>query len=389
MHPGIDGVIASRWNRGSVVEVAQPLLRRVASRCFNAIVRLLFGLPFTDTQCGAKVFSTAAITEIAPTLEISNFAFDIDVLYALRRARRTIEEVPTRWHDVGGSKIRDVPHASRSMLQAMLRLRMQHSLFRYVIPLFDSFWPTSPLSVSNGLSILILSERDPQNPKAGAHEAYLFEVARRLVALKHRVHWIAAGSAGLAPSDEAGGVSITRVGNRVSAHAAVPIAYLRDFRDTFDVIVDVAAGLPFLSPLYSLKPKICYVPESPEPLAQLPLLGSFFERAKLLLVRSFYGKSRLITNSPRVRTDMIGIGIAADRIDVAGTPAELNDGDLAREESWDRIVATFLKIVFDEAVRSHTRYVRSGDAGWSVLHRESARSKSTTMRNNFEVPSRQ
>ncbi len=45
-----DALIASRWCRGSTIAVRQPWTRLVASRVFNMLVRLFFGLPFTDTQ---------------------------------------------------------------------------------------------------------------------------------------------------------------------------------------------------------------------------------------------------------------------------------------------------------------------------------------------------
>lgn len=51
-----DVVIGSRWVPGSAPSVRQGWVRRLESRGFNTIIRLLFGLTFHDTQCGAKVF---------------------------------------------------------------------------------------------------------------------------------------------------------------------------------------------------------------------------------------------------------------------------------------------------------------------------------------------
>lgn len=53
-----DGVIGSRWLGGARIVVKEPLARRIASRGFNFMVRLLFDLPFKDTQCGTKAFKT-------------------------------------------------------------------------------------------------------------------------------------------------------------------------------------------------------------------------------------------------------------------------------------------------------------------------------------------
>jgi len=49
-----DGAIGSRWLPESNILRKQSLARRAASRGFNLLVRILFGLPFADTQCGAK-----------------------------------------------------------------------------------------------------------------------------------------------------------------------------------------------------------------------------------------------------------------------------------------------------------------------------------------------
>ena len=61
---GCDCVIGSRWINGSVIIVKQPIQRRIASRGFNFLVRTMFGLPFKDTQCGAKVLRKEAIKNI-------------------------------------------------------------------------------------------------------------------------------------------------------------------------------------------------------------------------------------------------------------------------------------------------------------------------------------
>jgi glycosyltransferase involved in cell wall biosynthesis len=142
------------------------------------------------------------------------------------------------------------------MLFAIIRLRLRYSLFRVLIPLFDRLFPTKPMRVHQHLRILILNWRDPKHPRAGGAETYLHEIAKRWVAAGHCVEWLTAGFAGSTRHDVVDGVKITRVGNRATVYAAVPIEYLRNYRDSFDVIVDAENGIPFFSPLYSLKPKI-------------------------------------------------------------------------------------------------------------------------------------
>jgi glycosyltransferase involved in cell wall biosynthesis/O-antigen/teichoic acid export membrane protein len=132
------GIIASRWRRDSQVSPRQPLDRRLASRAFNGLVRLLFGLRLSDTQCGAKLFRRATVEAILPHIGITQWAFDVDLLFQARRAGFRIEEISTIWRDVAGSKLQ-VGKASTEMVLALARLRLIYSPFRWVVGLYDRF----------------------------------------------------------------------------------------------------------------------------------------------------------------------------------------------------------------------------------------------------------
>ncbi len=129
-------MIASRWCRGAQVSPRQPLARRVASRVFNLLTRVFFGLPLTDTQCGAKLMRADALRQVMPRLGITRWAFDVDLLFQLRRAGYRVREVPTVWHDVAGSKLA-VGRASFEMLLALVRLRLLYSPFRWLVSVYD------------------------------------------------------------------------------------------------------------------------------------------------------------------------------------------------------------------------------------------------------------
>ncbi|MBU1693025.1 MAG: glycosyltransferase family 2 protein [Verrucomicrobia bacterium] len=136
-HLGDAGVIiASRWLPESEVSPRQPLKRRIASRVFNWLVRWMFGLRITDTQCGAKLLNGAALREVMPRLGITRWAFDVDLLFQLRRAGHRILEWPTVWRDAGGSRLK-VGQASVEMFVAICRLRLLFSPFRWIVTLYD------------------------------------------------------------------------------------------------------------------------------------------------------------------------------------------------------------------------------------------------------------
>ncbi|MFN2450540.1 MAG: glycosyltransferase, partial [Candidatus Baltobacteraceae bacterium] len=208
-----DALIASRWIAGATIHRAQPFKRRWASRVFNALIRVFFGLSVRDSQCGAKVFRAHCLRSIMSGVETSNMAFDVDLLYALKRAGVRVIEEPTEWTDVSGTSVRIVP-AARAMLRALIRLRLRHAPFvHYVVPFFDRFFGTQPIRVHDGFSILILNWRDPKHPQAGGAETYLFEMARRWAAGGNDVEWITAGFKGAAKQETLDGVAVTRVGN--------------------------------------------------------------------------------------------------------------------------------------------------------------------------------
>lgn len=136
-HIGDAGVIiASRWRRGAKVSPKQPLLRRVASRVFNLLTRVLFGLHLTDTQCGAKLMRREALLQILPHLGITRWAFDVDLLFQMKRNGFKVVEIPTTWHDVAGSQV-VVTSAAPEMFAALIRLRLIHSSLRWVVRLYD------------------------------------------------------------------------------------------------------------------------------------------------------------------------------------------------------------------------------------------------------------
>lgn len=123
-----DVVIGSRYLKESVVEPRQPFTRRVASRVFNFLVRSMFFMSFRDTQCGAKVVRKVALKNILSDLGLTNWAFDIDLLYKLKKKGFKIKEVAIIWKDDEESKLK-VGKTSVEMLFSIAQLRLLNSPF--------------------------------------------------------------------------------------------------------------------------------------------------------------------------------------------------------------------------------------------------------------------
>jgi glycosyltransferase involved in cell wall biosynthesis len=125
---GADGAIASRRHPASFTPGPRhSRSRALTSLGFATVMRGLFGLPYRDTQCGAKVVSREVVQRAVPLLSSRDFLFDVDLLLVASRLGFTVLEVPTVWVDQAGSKVRAGRDAAR-MLASALRLRLHHAV---------------------------------------------------------------------------------------------------------------------------------------------------------------------------------------------------------------------------------------------------------------------
>jgi glycosyltransferase involved in cell wall biosynthesis len=130
----IDCVIGSRWLPGAVLHQTQTTMRRFVSRCFHFIVETLFWMHFADTQCPGKVMRREAAQKIHGDLRISDLSFDVNLLYALKRAGYKTKEVPIEWTDIAGSKVtQTLVRSSLVMFLSVVRLRLIHSPFHKLL----------------------------------------------------------------------------------------------------------------------------------------------------------------------------------------------------------------------------------------------------------------
>jgi glycosyltransferase involved in cell wall biosynthesis len=120
-----DGAIASRRHPAAILPARRPLVRRIASAGFAFGIRRLFGLPYGDTQCGAKVVRRELVEKSLPLMSSRDFLFDVDLLIVALRLGYRIIEVPTIWIDQEGSRLRARSDTLR-MAASALRLWLHH-----------------------------------------------------------------------------------------------------------------------------------------------------------------------------------------------------------------------------------------------------------------------
>lgn len=129
-------VVGSRFRRpaGVLSSVdSRPLDRVLLSRLWRLYVRVLFNLPVSDTQCGAKFFQRDAVLPVLRTVEVTDWAFDVSLLYHIAKAGIAISEVPVSWTHSDGSKL-DVGRVVPAMFMSAMAMRLVNSPLRPTIP---------------------------------------------------------------------------------------------------------------------------------------------------------------------------------------------------------------------------------------------------------------
>jgi dolichyl-phosphate beta-glucosyltransferase len=102
---GYDVVIGSRAVAGAVVEIPQPLHRKLGSRVFALVLHCLIGLwKIRDTQCGFKFFRRQVAHDLFGRQKIDGYMFDVEILYLAERIGYCIKEVGVRWRDDADSR---------------------------------------------------------------------------------------------------------------------------------------------------------------------------------------------------------------------------------------------------------------------------------------------
>lgn len=130
------GVIASRYVEGSMVNPKQTTKRIIVSRIFNCLIRSILLIPYRDTQCGAKLFKRTVIEKTIPNLKMSKWAFDVDLLFSIRKKGFKIKEHKTIWGDRGDSKINFIRSGS-VMALGVIRLRLLNSYLSGIVSIYD------------------------------------------------------------------------------------------------------------------------------------------------------------------------------------------------------------------------------------------------------------
>lgn len=89
-----DVVIGTKRHPDSIVDY--PWHRRITSAVYFFLVKLLFGLPISDTQTGIKLFKKEVVQKVFPKITVKKYAYDLEALILAHYFKYKIAEAPVR-----------------------------------------------------------------------------------------------------------------------------------------------------------------------------------------------------------------------------------------------------------------------------------------------------
>jgi len=118
----LDVVIASRYMKGSRINNL-PVYRKVLSRMFNFVTRSVFTLPYSDTQCGLKIFKREVARDISKKIVSKKWTIDLNILLLCKYLNYSVESVPIIWTEKGNSTL-NVKKAFKEVGKELLTLKL-------------------------------------------------------------------------------------------------------------------------------------------------------------------------------------------------------------------------------------------------------------------------
>jgi hypothetical protein len=118
-----DVATGSRWMPGRTAD--RPARRDVASRGYNALVRLFLRSSVRDHQCGFKAFDREVLFDLLEDVDDEHWFWDTEVLVRAQRAGYRVKEFPVDWESKGDSKVdllRDVAGMGGQILRTWWQL---------------------------------------------------------------------------------------------------------------------------------------------------------------------------------------------------------------------------------------------------------------------------
>lgn len=118
-----DLLVGSRKMRGSKVVIRQPWIRELLGKGFTKLSQIILQVKVSDFTCGFKCFSKKASKEIFTAQKVEGWSFDSEILFLAKKFGYKIKEIPVKWVDDRGSKVK-FPHDILTSLKDLYTIRI-------------------------------------------------------------------------------------------------------------------------------------------------------------------------------------------------------------------------------------------------------------------------
>lgn len=125
-----DIVIGTRKNKKAILLARQSFIRENMGTFFTWLSQHILSVFISDFTCGFKCFSKKAAKKIFAKQRIKRWAFDAESLFLAKKYGFSIGELPMKWRDVKGTKVRFPQDAIRSFID-LLSIRINDMLGKY------------------------------------------------------------------------------------------------------------------------------------------------------------------------------------------------------------------------------------------------------------------
>jgi len=119
LEEGADIVIGDRLHPDSEAEIDVTKTRQASSVVYTWMVSRLCGLDYPDTQCGYKGYRRDVARALFPRLEVTSFAFEVEILLRAQAAGYRVRRQPLHLLHDEDSSVRLTRHAPRMLLDVL------------------------------------------------------------------------------------------------------------------------------------------------------------------------------------------------------------------------------------------------------------------------------
>ena len=145
--------------------VTRQWKREVISRCYNLLIKTLFGNRFSDAQCGFKAIKCGAAQALLPQVEDNEWFFDTELLLLAEERCLRISEVPVDWIEDLDSRV-DVASTALKDVKGLLRVLVQRLRRRFI----ERWFPEASNVAHHARSWRLIGERPPRLAKQAGRE---------------------------------------------------------------------------------------------------------------------------------------------------------------------------------------------------------------------------